>query len=41
MYDLTVAHVDGYVSDAAASLIEEKVACLNASEINRCTAAGL
>lgn len=29
MYDLTVAHIDGDVSDAASIAVEEKVAGLN------------
>ena len=29
MYDLTVAHVDGNMSDAASIAVEEKISCLN------------
>ena len=41
MYYLSVAHVDGYMSDSAAAAVEEQITCLNASQINGGAAAGL
>lgn len=41
MYDLSVTHIDRYMSDSASAAVEEKVSCLDASQVYRCTAAGL
>jgi hypothetical protein len=38
VYDLTVAHVDGYMVNTAASFIEEKVSRLDIAERNCRTA---
>ena len=41
MYNLSVADVDGYMSDAAASVVEEEVAGLQGIQGYRCAASGL